>query len=155
MVILFWRWATKGQFERLCQLLGKPDWLEDQRYQSNSARVENRQRLCTQISQLLEKRSSKDWLAAFEQQQIPCGPINNLEQLFEDPQLLARNMLVSIEERRSGELTLPANPINYSRSQINYSVPPPELGSSTESILSNYLEYSAMDIAELRGRSII
>ena len=147
--------GNQGQFERLCQLLGKPDWLEDQRYQSNSARVENRQRLCTQISQLLEKRSSKDWLAALEQQQIPCGPINNLEQLFEDPQLLARNMLVSIEERRSGELTLPANPINYSRSQINYSVPPPELGSSTESILSNYLEYSAMDIAELRGRSII
>jgi crotonobetainyl-CoA:carnitine CoA-transferase CaiB-like acyl-CoA transferase len=147
--------GNQGQFERLCQLLGKPDWLEDQRYHSNSARVENRQRLCSQISQLLEKRSSKDWLAAFEQQQIPCGPINNLEQLFEDPQLLARNMLVSIEERRSGELTLPANPINYSRSQINYSVPPPELGSSTESILSNYLEYSAMDIAELRGRSII
>jgi crotonobetainyl-CoA:carnitine CoA-transferase CaiB-like acyl-CoA transferase len=147
--------GNQGQFERLCQLLGKPDWLEDQRYQSNSARVENRQRLCTQISQLLEKRSSKDWLAALEQQQIPCGPINNLEQLFEDPQLLARNMLVSIEERRSGELTLPANPINYSRSQINYSLPPPELGSSTESILSNYLEYSAMDIAELRGRSII
>jgi len=147
--------GNQGQFERLCQLLGKPDWLKDQRYQSNSARVENRQRLCSQISQLLEKRSSKDWLAAFEQQQIPCGPINNLEQLFEDPQLLARNMLVSIEERRSGELTLPANPINYSRSQINYSLPPPELGSSTESILSNYLEYSAMDIAELRGRSII
>lgn len=147
--------GNQGQFERLCQLLGKPDWLEDQRYQSNSARVENRQRLCTQISQLLKKRSSKDWLSALEQQQIPCGPINNLEQLFEDPQVLARNMLISIEERRSGELTLPANPINYSRSQINYSAPPPELGSSTKSILSNYLEYSAMDIAELRGRSII
>jgi crotonobetainyl-CoA:carnitine CoA-transferase CaiB-like acyl-CoA transferase len=69
--------------------------------------------------------------------------------------VLARNMLVNIEERRSGELTLPANPINYSRSQINYSIPPPELGSSTESILSSYLEYSAIDIAELRGRSII
>jgi crotonobetainyl-CoA:carnitine CoA-transferase CaiB-like acyl-CoA transferase len=147
--------GNQGQFERLCQILGKPDWLKDQRYHSNSARVENRQQLCTQISQLLEKRSSEDWLAAFEQQQIPCGPINTLEQVFNDPQVLARNMLVNIEERRSGELTLAANPINYSRSQINYSVPPPELGSSTESILSNYLEYSAMDIAELRGRSII
>jgi crotonobetainyl-CoA:carnitine CoA-transferase CaiB-like acyl-CoA transferase len=147
--------GNQGQFERLCQILGKPDWFKDQRYHSNSARVENRQQLCTQISQLLETRSSEDWLTAFEQQQIPCGPINTLEQVFNDPQVLARNMLVNIEERRSGELTLAANPINYSRSQINYSVPPPELGSSTESILSNYLEYSAMDIAELRGRSII
>ena len=147
--------GNQGQFERLCQILGKPDWFKDQRYHSNSARVENRQQLCTQISQLLEQRSSEDWLTALEQQQIPCGPINNLEQVFNDPQVLARNMLVNIEERRSGELTLAANPINYSRSQINYSVPPPELGSSTESILSNYLEYSAMDIAELRGRSII
>jgi crotonobetainyl-CoA:carnitine CoA-transferase CaiB-like acyl-CoA transferase len=147
--------GNQRQFERLCQILGKPDWIKDQRYHSNSARVENRQQLCTQISQLLKKRSSEDWLAVFEQQQIPCGPINNLEQVFKDPQVLARNMLVNIEERRSGELTLPANPINYSRSQINYSIPPPELGSSTESILSSYLEYSAIDIAELRGRSII
>ncbi len=147
--------GNQGQFERLCQLLGKPEWLEDQCYNSNSARVENRQQLCTQISQLLEQRSSEDWLTALEQQQIPCGPINNLEQVFADPQLLARNMLVNIKDDRSGEITLPANPINYSRSQINYSMPPPQLGSSTESILADYLEYSAIDIAELRNRSII
>ena len=147
--------GNQGQFERLCQLLGKPEWLEDQCYNSNSARVENRQQLCTQISQLLEQRSSEDWLTALEQQQIPCGPINNLEQVFADPQLLARNMLVNIKDDRSGEITLPANPINYSRSQINYSMPPPQLGSSTGSILADYLEYSAIDIAELRNRSII
>ena len=69
--------------------------------------------------------------------------------------MLARNMLVNIKDDRSGEITLPANPINYSRSQINYSMPPPQLGSSTESILADYLEYSAIDIAELRNRSII
>ena len=147
--------GNQTQFERLCGALEQPQWLENKRYSSNSARVENRQELCGEISQLLQQRNSQDWLRLFEQQQIPCGPINNLEQAFSNPQLQARNMLVKIKEPRSGEIQLPANPINYSRTPLRYSSPPPELGNDTESILSHYLEYSAMDIAELRNKTII
>lgn len=147
--------GNQAQFERLCNLLQQPDWLKDKRYSSNSARVDNRQTLCAEISQLLLQRNSQDWLSLFEQQQIPCGPINNLEQVFSHAQLQARNMLVKTKEPRSGEIQLPANPINYSRTPIAYSSPPPQLGNDTESILSQYLEYSAMDIAELRKKAII
>lgn len=147
--------GNQAQFERLCNVLKQPDWLKDKRYSSNSARVDNRQTLCAEISQLLLQRKSQDWLGLFEQQQIPCGPINNLEQVFSHAQLQARNMLVKTKEPRSGEIQLPANPINYSRTPIAYSSPPPQLGNDTESILSQYLEYSAMDIAELRKKAII
>ena len=147
--------GNQTQFERLCNVLKQPDWLKDKRYSSNSARVDNRQTLCAEISQLLLQRKSQDWLGLFEQQQIPCGPINNLEQVFSHAQLQARNMLINIKEPRSGEIQLPANPINYSRTPIGYSSPPPQLGNHTESILSQYLEYSAMDIAELRKKAII
>ena len=147
--------GNQAQFERLCNVLEQPDWLKDKRYSSNSARVDNRQTLCAEISQLLLQRNSQDWLSLFEQQQIPCGPINNLEQVFSHAQLQARNMLVKTKEPRSGEIQLPANPINYSRTPIAYSSPPPQLGNDTESILSQYLEYSAMDIAELRKKAII
>ena len=147
--------GNQAQFERLCNVLKQPDWLKDKRYSSNSARVDNRQTLCAEISQLLLQRKSQDWLGLFEQQQIPCGPINNLEQVFSHAQLQARNMLINIKEPRSGEIQLPANPINYSRTPIAYSSPPPQLGNDTESILSQYLEYSAMDIAELRKKAII
>ena len=147
--------GNQAQFERLCNVLEQPDWLKDKRYSSNSARVDNRQTLCAEISQLLLQRNSQDWLSLFEQQQIPCGPINNLEQVFSHAQLQARNMLVKTKEPRSGEIQLPANPINYSRTPIAYSGPPPQLGNDTESILSQYLEYSAMDIAELRKKAII
>jgi crotonobetainyl-CoA:carnitine CoA-transferase CaiB-like acyl-CoA transferase len=147
--------GNQAQFERLCNVLQQPDWLKDKRYSSNSARVDNRQTLCAEISQLLLQRNSQDWLSLFEQQQIPCGPINNLEQVFSHAQLQARNMLVKTKEPRSGEIQLPANPINYSRTPIAYSSPPPQLGNDTESILSQYLEYSAMDIAELRKKAII
>ena len=147
--------GNQTQFERLCNVLKQPDWLKDKRYSSNSARVDNRQTLCAEISQLLLQRKSQDWLGLFEQQQIPCGPINNLEQVFSHAQLQARNMLINIKEPRSGEIQLPANPINYSRTPIAYSSPPPQLGNDTESILSQYLEYSAMDIAELRKKAII
>ena len=147
--------GNQAQFERLCNVLEQPDWLKDKRYSSNSARVDNRQTLCAEISQLLLQRNSQDWLSLFEQQQIPCGPINNLEQVFSHAQLQARNMLVNIKEPRSGEIQLPANPINYSRTPIHYSSPPPQLGNDTESILNHYLEYSAIDIAELRKKTII
>ena len=147
--------GNQTQFERLCNVLKQPDWLKDKRYSSNSARVDNRQTLCAEISQLLLQRKSQDWLGLLEQQQIPCGPINNLEQVFSHAQLQARNMLINIKEPRSGEIQLPANPINYSRTPIAYSSPPPQLGNDTESILSQYLEYSAMDIAELRKKAII
>jgi crotonobetainyl-CoA:carnitine CoA-transferase CaiB-like acyl-CoA transferase len=147
--------GNQTQFERLCHVLEQPDWLQDKRFSSNSARVDNRQTLCAEISRLLLQRTSENWLGLFEQQQIPCGPINNLEQVFSNTQLQARNMLVNIKEPRSGEIQLPANPINYSRTPIRYSSPPPQLGNDTESILSQYLEYSAIDIAELREKTII
>jgi crotonobetainyl-CoA:carnitine CoA-transferase CaiB-like acyl-CoA transferase len=75
--------------------------------------------------------------------------------VFADPQILARKMQISIADKRAGEIPGVANPINYSRSTIDYAVPPPELGSSTESILGEYLEYSALEISALRNKSII
>ena len=143
------------QFQRFCEVINQPQLAQDSRYESNRARVENRESLCALINELIKTANTKDWLQRFESSNVPCGPINTIDQVFADPQILARGMLISMADTRGGEIPLVANPINYNRSTIDYTVPPPELGSSTESILGEYLEYSALDIAALRNKSVI
>lgn len=147
--------GNDGQFQRFCEVINQPQLAQDSRYLSNRARVENRESLCDLISELIKTANTKDWLQRFEAGNVPCGPINTIDQVFTDPQILARGMLISVEDTRGGNIPLVANPINYSRSTIDYTVPPPELGSSTESILGEYLEYSSLEIAALRDKSVI
>ena len=147
--------GNDSQFRRLCTVLDMPDWADNSDYATNSARVVNRQSLCGEISQRLTQHDIAHWLHLLEQHQVPCGPINSIDQVFQDPQILARNMLVTMEDKRAGEVQLVGNPINYSRSGIEYTVPPPILGDNTDSVLGEYLEYSELEISTLRNKSII
>jgi crotonobetainyl-CoA:carnitine CoA-transferase CaiB-like acyl-CoA transferase len=147
--------GNDSQFERLSQVLQQPQWALDPSYQTNAARVKNRQQLCASISQQLSAGNSSDWLRLFTEHQIPCGPINRIDEVFEDPQILARDMLVKVADKRAGEIKLVGNPINYSRSQIDYAVPPPELGDDTASVLGETLEFSQAELEALRKKSII
>lgn len=147
--------GNDSQFRRLCTVLDMPDWADNSDYATNSARVVNRQSLCGEISQRLTLHDSAHWLHLLEQHQVPCGPINSIDQVFQDPQILARNMLVTMEDKRAGEVQLVGNPINYSRSGIEYTAPPPILGDNTDSVLGEYLEYSELEISTLRNKSII
>ena len=147
--------GNDSQFRRLCTVLDMPDWADNSDYATNSARVVNCQSLCGEISQRLTQHDSAHWLHLLEQHQVPCGPINSIDQVFQDPQILARNMLVTMEDKRAGEVQLVGNPINYSRSGIEYTAPPPILGDNTDSVLGEYLEYSELEISTLRNKSII
>lgn len=147
--------GNEGQFKRLCQVLEKPEWLKDSRYNSNAARVKNRDGLCSTIGKSLAQHSSQHWLQLLEHHEVPCGPINTIDQVFEDPQILARNMLVTLEDERTGGIQMAGNPINFSRSEIDYAVPPPQIGHDTASVLADYLEYSRTELEALRKKSVI
>lgn len=143
------------QFANLCTLLERPQWVDDPRYATNSARVTNRQQLCQKITQILKFRSTDDWLAALEKNKVPCGPINRLDQVFKDPQIMSRKMLLSQPHKAAGQVSTVANPINYSRSTLDYPHAPPELGEHTDLLLQEYLEYSEMSCKKLRDKGII
>ncbi|MGB2465157.1 MAG: CaiB/BaiF CoA transferase family protein [Porticoccaceae bacterium] len=147
--------GNDSQFERLCAVLQHPEWATHSDYASNSARVKNRRQLCSEIGRCLVQRSSEEWLQLLEQQAVPCGPINTIDQVFQDPQILARNMLVSLEDERAGKVQLVGNPINYSRTAIEYAVPPPSLGDDTADVLGEYLKYTELQIETLRNKSVI
>jgi crotonobetainyl-CoA:carnitine CoA-transferase CaiB-like acyl-CoA transferase len=143
------------QFARFCKVINSASLAKDDRYKTNANRVNNRQSLCEKIQRQLEQHDSQHWLEAFEENNVPCGPINAIDQVFEDPQIISRNMLVNIPDSRSGTLNVVGNPINYSRSDIEYDLSPQELGNQTESVLRDYLEYSESKIYSLKHNKIV
>lgn len=124
------------QFARFCEVLGEPELANDERYSTNSARVTNRTVLCNKISDFLKGQTSAYWLKCLERNHIPCGPINRIDEVFDNPQIVARDMLIEMTNSEGVKVKLPGNPIKYSRTKIDYKTTPEALGKSTEKILS-------------------
>jgi crotonobetainyl-CoA:carnitine CoA-transferase CaiB-like acyl-CoA transferase len=143
------------QFSRLCDAIQRSDLANDERFITNGARVNNRKHLCDVIQQNLKQHGSAHWLEKLKQCSVPCGPINTIDQVFKDPQVLARGMVISASESRSGKVSMVGNPIKYGRSISEGSLAPQQLGESTDQVLADYLKYSSTRISTLRNKSII
>ncbi len=127
--------GNDDQFARFAAVLGQPEWSEDPRYSSNRQRVENRDSLCLQISDILRTRPTAWWLQQFEANGVPAGPINTIDQVFSDKQILARGMRISMQHSLGATVELPGNPIKLSRTPVQYNLAPPLLGEHTQEIL--------------------
>lgn len=127
------------QFARLCQTLGHPEWAEDSRFASNAARVAHRQPLVALLSEATRARTTQDWIAQMEAAGVPCGPVNTVDEVFADPQVVARGLAVSLPHPVASEVTTVANPIRLSATPVNYRSAPPLLGQHTEEVLAQWL----------------
>jgi CoA:oxalate CoA-transferase len=106
--------GTDALFRKLCVALGRPDLAEDARFTSNDLRSENVEALTAALEAVLTGRGSADWLARLEAAGVPCGPINDIAGIVNDPQIRARNMIVAIDDPAAGPLKLAGNPIKLS-----------------------------------------
>lgn len=123
------------QFKKLCSILQRPELAEDKRFVTNAKRVEHRETLTNLLQKELITRKTEDLREACEQEGIPCGPIQNLAQMRQDPQLQARGMFVRMEHPRAGEIEMIGSPLKLSRTPIVMKNPPPEVGEHEEEIL--------------------
>ncbi len=149
--------GNDSQFERFCQVLGCREVVKDERFATNQMRVRNRKALSEVLEPVMAKRPSQEWLEELEQQKIGCGPINNLQQVFEDPHVLARNMLHDMPHA-VGEgvmARLLASPFKYSETPVTYRHAPPVLGEHTTEILSDRLGMDADAIERLRDNKVV
>ncbi|PWQ96063.1 CaiB/BaiF CoA transferase family protein [Leucothrix pacifica] len=105
--------GNDGQFANLCGVLGKPELAENPDYRTNASRVKNREVLCPLLQTELLSRTTAQWLETFEAVNVPCGPINTVDQVFNDPQILARDMVQTVEHPVGGEIKLAASPIRF------------------------------------------
>jgi crotonobetainyl-CoA:carnitine CoA-transferase CaiB-like acyl-CoA transferase len=153
--------GNDSQFARFCEVAGRNELADDERFATNPSRVENRGVLIPLLGALLRARSSADWLSALEQAGVPCGPINDIEQLFADPQVKARGLQISIPDpdraAPAGGAAQPgvASPIHFSETPIQYELPPPRLGQHTEEVLREELELDAAELERLRVSGVI
>ena len=142
-------------FNKFCELAGCQALAKDPRFATNAKRVENRVEITAQLNAVFAKRTTRDWVDALEQAGVPNGPINNLKQVFEEPQVIARGVRIEMEHPTAGKVPLVASPMRFSATPVEYKLPPPTLGQHTEEILRDVLKYDAAEIARLRAEKIV
>tara|TARA_Y100001001_G_scaffold164678_1_gene198022 strand:- start:2283 stop:3458 length:1176 start_codon:yes stop_codon:yes gene_type:complete len=147
--------GNDGQFQRLCKALGQPELAEDPRFATNPQRVLHREELVGKLCECTRTRTSREWMDCLVGVHVPCGPIQNLAEVFEDPQVLARNMKIELEHPQLGKVPGIANPIKFSKTPQVYRKAPPLLGEDTDTILQRVLDKSPEDIASLRARGVL
>ncbi|WP_028357856.1 CaiB/BaiF CoA transferase family protein [Brackiella oedipodis] len=130
--------GNDGQFKKLADVLGHPEWAEDARYQTNSARLAHRDEIVGLITAITSLKPSEHWLHTLVQAGIPCGPINNLKQVFEDKQVQHRQILKHLKHPLAGQTPSIANPIKFSATPLQYQKAPPTLGQHTQEVLQEF-----------------
>jgi crotonobetainyl-CoA:carnitine CoA-transferase CaiB-like acyl-CoA transferase len=142
------------QFARFCNAIGKPELALDERFTCNASRVTNRSALVEELSATLSSKLTQEWLRLLLPAGVPCGPINNLAQVFEDPQVIHRKMRFSLEHPTRGDLPQVRNPVLYSRTDLEYKSAPPVLGQDTDQVLATELGLGVAELASLRGSGV-
>ena len=132
--------GNDGQFRRFCDVAGHREWASDARFASNAQRVAHRAELIPLIRQATVFRTTAEWIIALERAGVPCGPINDLAQVFADEQIKARGVQITLPHALSGEVALVANPIRLSRTPVEYRTAPPMLGEHSAEVLADWLE---------------
>ena len=147
--------GNDAQFTRFCDIAGKPEWARDPRFAANAERVKRRDVLVPLIAAVMRTRIQAEWLQVLEAVGVPCGPINRLDQVFADPQVLARGMRFDLPHRLSGTVPQVGNPLHFSANPVAYTQAPPLLGEHTATVLSQRLGLSAESLADLAARGVV
>lgn len=147
--------GTDDQFRRLCLLLDRPDLWQDERYQTNAGRVAHRADLIPQLQALFRARPTAEWMDLLVEAGIPAAPINDIPTILADPQIAARDMVRPIEHPTAGEINLLGPVARLSRTPPGIYAAPPLLGQHTAAILTDLLNYTPAQIADLRHAGVI
>jgi len=146
--------GNDGQFASFCRVAGRPELAEDDRFRTNPARVRNRKLLVPIVKEIIKSRSKRDWIERLEAAGVPCGPINDYREVFEDPQVKHRGMRVDMPHPHGSTPTV-ASPMRFSETPVTYETPPPLLGQHTREVLGSVLGLSRDELDALAARSII
>ncbi|MFW1839377.1 MULTISPECIES: CaiB/BaiF CoA transferase family protein [Acinetobacter] len=139
------------QFIQLCRSIGLPDLPNDSRFSRNADRIQHRDEIIGILSAHFLTKTADEWVAAIYAAKVPVGVINNLAQAFQEPQVIARKMLVDMPHPQREKLTVIGSPIKLSRTPVEYKTAPPLLGEHTDTILTRVLSQEKLDELKLKG----
>jgi crotonobetainyl-CoA:carnitine CoA-transferase CaiB-like acyl-CoA transferase len=147
--------GNDAQFARLCAAMQAGELASDPRFSTNQSRVVNRTALLERLREILQTRSTAEWIAALEAAGVPCGPINAIDAVFADPQVKSRGMRVDMPHAAAGTVSLVANPLRFSETPVSYRTAPPTLGEQTRAVLTERLGMTAGDMQRLAAAGVI
>ncbi|WP_198414930.1 CaiB/BaiF CoA transferase family protein [Piscinibacter terrae] len=130
--------GNDGQYAKFCEVAGRRDLAEDERFVRNADRVRHRHVLVPLLAEVLKQRQKADWLSALETAKVPCGAINDLGEVFADPHVKEREMTIEVQHPLSDALPLVASPMKLSSTPVQYRRAPPLLGEHTEELLAEF-----------------
>jgi crotonobetainyl-CoA:carnitine CoA-transferase CaiB-like acyl-CoA transferase len=142
-------------YRKFCEAAGRPELAEDPRFATNGRRVENRAEMTRLLAQVFAQRTTREWVDALEAAGVPNGPINDVAQVFQEPQVKARGVKIELEHPVAGKLPLVASPMRFSGTPLEHSLAPPTLGQHTDEILREVLKLGEPEIARLRADGVI
>ena len=137
-------------WKKFCDLIYRPELIEDERFVSNAKRTENQKQLKAILDTIFPDKTVDEWLEAIDGAGIPCGPINTVDRVMKDPQVLAREMIVEVDHPVAGKFKMPGLPIKLSETPGAIEMPAPLLGQHTEELLHELLGLSKEDVAKLK-----
>lgn len=147
--------GNDGQYARFVEAGGRVELAKDERFATNPMRVRNRDVLVPILAEMVATKTRDEWINLLEAAGVPCGPINNLDDVYVNPQVVAREMRTDLPHPCGGDVKLVTSPMKLSGTPTRCDMPPPTLGQHTEDVLGELLGHSATEIAALRAKGVI
>ena len=145
----------ENQWKVFCTAVGKKEWIHDEKFKTNAARLQNYSTYIKNMNGLMRTRTTKEWLALFERHDVMCAPVNDIEAVLNDPQILERNMVAETHHAEAGTLKVVGTPMKFSKTACRIEKACPDLGEHTDEVLSELLGISEKEIHELRSSKAI
>ena len=149
--------GNDAQYQKFCDFAGAPELAVDPRFVTNADRVRNRREIYELLPAVTRRKKQAEWIDGLAKLGVPCSPVNNVDQVFEDPQVQQREMKITMPHplSASGTVDLIGNPIKFSETPVDYRLPPPYCGQHTQDVLGELLQMSGAEIELLRQRGVI
>ncbi|HET8747946.1 MAG TPA: CaiB/BaiF CoA-transferase family protein [Ramlibacter sp.] len=147
--------GNKAQWEKFCGALGRPDLPGDARFVTNQDRIRHRAELNAILEPIFLSQPRQHWVDALAEVGVPCGPVNELHEVFEDPQVRSREMVVHMPHPHRTSMPMLANPIRLSGTPVQYRLAPPGLGEHTDEVLAGLAGFDAARLQALRDEGVI
>ena len=143
------------QWQRFCEAINRPDLAKDPKWEKVTGRITGRSELIPQLAKTMLEKGMNEWITMLEQYDVPCGPINNYQQVFADPHVIHRGIKVDTPYEDGSSISTIASPLRLQNTPPQYNRPPPKLGDSNFEILNQLLGYSVESIEQLKKEKIV
>jgi crotonobetainyl-CoA:carnitine CoA-transferase CaiB-like acyl-CoA transferase len=147
--------GNDSQWRKFCLAVAHPEWADDEKFATNAARLEHRDTVVEMLSTIFARQDASHWMSLCEEIGIPAAPINDLPQVFADPQVAARGLRIEVDHPSAGRLPMVASPINMPTAPVQIRYPPPLLGQHTDEILQSVVNIDQLGIDRLRESGVV